>query len=279
MHLTRLAPTPSGYLHIGNAIGMLLTRRIAKESGARILLRIDDLDSDRVRPEYLDDIFESLKWLGVAWDLGPKDVDDHRRNWSQSLRIDRYFQLLERLRALNVLYGCTCTRAQLRGSDIYPGTCRDKKISLDDPTAAWRIAVPEGAQAEVNLIAGGTITIDVSEVIGDVVLRQRPIGGKPAMPAYQIASLSDDVESGTTLIVRGADLLPSTAIQMHLAQLLDLDGFRSARYLHHPLVLDPGGRKLSKSEGAFSLKAMRERGADPSSIIDQADRMYAQCFP
>ncbi len=279
MHLTRLAPTPSGYLHIGNAIGMLLTRRIAKESGARILLRIDDLDSDRVRPEYLDDIFESLKWLGVVWDLGPKDVDDHRRNWSQSLRIDRYFQLLERLRALNVLYGCTCTRAQLRGSHIYPGTCREKNISLDDPTAAWRIAVPEGAQAEVNLIAGGTITIDVSEVIGDVVLRQRPIGGKPAMPAYQIASLSDDVESGTTLIVRGADLLPSTAMQLHLAQLLELDGFRSVRFLHHPLVLDPGGRKLSKSEGAFSLKAMRERGADPSSIIDQADRMYAQCFP
>src|SRR5690606_39076672 len=114
---------------------------------------------------------------------------------------------------------------------------------------------------------------------GDVVLRQRPIDGKPAMPAYQIASLSDDVQFGTSLIVRGADLLPSTAIQMHLAQLLDLKGFRSARFLHHPLVLDLEGRKLSKSEGASSLKAMRASGADPASIIDQAYRMYAQCFP
>jgi glutamyl/glutaminyl-tRNA synthetase len=268
---TRLAPTPSGYLHTGNALNFLLTERLARSNGARVLLRIDDLDAERVRPEYLEDIFRSLEWLGIVWDEGPSGPDDFQANWSQQLRLPQYHTLLGSLRDQGVLYACDCSRSALRNlaSDgRYTGTCRDRGLELDAPDVAWRLNIGDAPVMQVPELWGMTIPVDLVHAMGDPVLRQR--NGRPA---YQLASLADDVQYGITFIVRGMDLLPSSACQLHIARLLGLSTFEQVRFLHHPLITDEAGQKLSKSAGATSLKAMREAGVEPSVLHAQADRM------
>jgi glutamyl/glutaminyl-tRNA synthetase len=268
---TRLAPTPSGCLHTGNALNFLLTERLARSNGARVLLRIDDLDAERVRPEYLEDIFRSLEWLGIAWDEGPSGPDDFRANWSQQLRLHHYHALLGSLRDQGVLYACDCSRSALRDlapDGRYTGTCRDRGLELDAPDVTWRLNIGEAAVVQVPDLFGKAIPVDLVQNMGDPVLRQR--NGRPA---YQLASLADDVQYGITFIVRGKDLLPSSACQLHIARLLGLSTFGQVRFLHHPLITDEAGQKLSKSAGATSLKAMREAGVEPSVLHAQADRM------
>jgi glutamyl/glutaminyl-tRNA synthetase len=272
---TRIAPTPSGFLHAGNAIDFLLADALAREQGLRMWLRIDDLDAGRARPEYLQDVFDSLHWLGIHWDEGPRDPLEHAQRWSQLRRLHRYHEVLQALREAGALYGCICTRSGSRGADgRYTGHCRDLGIDLDDPQAAWRLRVPAGRMVVVNGIAGEAFHADVHALMGDVVLRQRALEGGPPMPAYQVASLADDVDHAVTVIARGADLLPSTAVQLYLAELLGLHAFLNVRFLHHPLLLDDQGLKLSKTAGATSLKAMRERGEGPEEFIRQARKMY-----
>lgn len=269
--LTRLAPTPSGLLHAGNAVNFLLTRQLADTTGAMVRLRIDDLDAERVRTEYLHDIFRSLAWLGVQWDLGPHDVQDHLRNWSQQLRLERYGQVLDALRRSGVLYACTCSRSQLRmsgGEGRYPGTCRDRGLPLDTPDSSWRLRLPHHAPVPVHGLDGTTTVVDLMQAMGDPVLRLR--NGRPA---YQVASLADDIDDGTSFIVRGMDLLPSTACQLHLAALLDAQGFLQVRFLHHPLIIGNDGAKLSKSAGASSLRAMQHAGVSPDALRSQARAM------
>jgi glutamyl-tRNA synthetase len=268
---TRLAPTPSGYLHAGNALNFLLTERLARSTGARVLLRIDDLDAERVRPEYLEDIFRSLEWLGIVWDEGPSGPDDFRANWSQQLRLHHYDALLGLLRDQGVLYACDCSRSALRdlASDgRYTGVCRDRGLDLDAPDVTWRLNIGEAAVVQVPDLFGKAIPVDLVQNMGDPVLRQR--NGRPA---YQLASLADDVQFGTTFVVRGMDLLPSSACQLHIAGLLGLSTFEQVRFLHHPLITDEAGQKLSKSAGATSLKAMREAGVEPAVLHAQVDRM------
>jgi glutamyl-tRNA synthetase len=281
---TRFAPTPSGYLHLGNAFSFVLTWLIARKSGGEILLRIDDLDAERAKPEYVDDIFTTLAWLGLDWDAGARSAADFYAHYSQRLRLEEYNATLETLRHNACVFVCDCSRARLAelsaavvlpdGSVVrpYPGVCRDKNLPLNLPDRAWRLQVNAPAVVHWRELAlerqKGTTLVsdDASDEVsryGDVVVRRRD--GKPA---YHIASLTDDMRDGVTLIVRGADLRPSTATQIFLAERLGWTEFAArVEFLHHPLTLDERGGKLSKSAGALSLQALRQQGTPPESVF------------
>jgi glutamyl-tRNA synthetase len=258
---TRFAPTPSGYLHLGNAWSFVLTWLAARSQGGTVRLRIDDLDGARFRDEYLDDIFDSLRWLGLDWDSGPRDAADFRASHSQRLRAARYEEAVEALRAGGKAYACACSREQLRqagGGPIYPGTCRE--LGLDDSGQALRYRMPPGT-ARARDPEGGAFELHPARDLGDFVLRRRD-----GAPSYQIASLADDEDAGINFIVRGLDLVPSTGAQLSLAAALGLEGFPQARFWHHALLIDDAGRKLSKSEGAESLRALRGRLDSPAAV-------------
>lgn len=265
---TRIAPTPSGFLHAGNAVNFLITAAIAERVGARLRLRIDDLDAERVRPAFVDDIFASLHWLGGAWHDGPRDRHDHERRFSQHLRITRYQEALDVLKEQGDLYACACSRAEIRRR---PCACRTKAIGFNAPEAAWRLRLPADGLVRLVPLFGPERWLSPAMHLPDPVVRQRgELGGRPT---YQVASLLDDVDHGITHIVRGMDLLPSTLCQLHLAERLGLDAFLRARFVHHPLIADASGSKLSKSEGAEALKTMREAGHSPDALRDKAQRM------
>lgn len=256
---TRIAPTPSGYLHVGNAINFLLAQAIALRESGTILLRIDDLDAERLRPEYTEDIFHSLAWLGITWDEGPRSVIELEQRWSQRHRLARYNRIIDALADAGMLYACTCSRTSFAHCPH-----RAAGLPLDAADAAWRLRVPEGSEVELRRWPDGLERVRVDGLITDPVVRQRN-----GMPAYQIASLADDLDHGINLVVRGMDLMPSTACQLFIAHALGSEAFLGARFVHHPLVTDPHGRKLSKSAGATSLRAMREQGAGPEALRDQ----------
>lgn len=243
----RLAPTPSGFLHAGNALNFILNWTVARKNHGSLLLRIDDLDADRKRPAYVQDIFDSLEWLGIDWDEGPRSTDDFEQNWSQHLRLPLYVARLEKLRATGLLFACRKSRSDLapfKGS--YPADFREQGLSLDDPDVAWRIATPPGFP------------------MPDFIVRRRD-----GLPAYQVASIADDVHFGVTHAIRGADLEPSTEAQRWLASCIGEDKFLRIKFLHHPVLFDEGGEKLSKSAGSSSLQAMRTQGQSPQSIFRQ----------
>lgn len=265
---TRLAPTPSGYLHFGNALSFVLTWAIARTQKGWILLRIDDLDQARRRPEYLEDIFRTIDWLGIDYDEGPSGPDDFLATYTQQLRLSKYHQVIDRLKEMGQLYACTCSRKDIRlqsQDGNYPGTCRDKQLNFDAPRTAWRVKVFQNQEIAIPDWKGPNGSLDLAKEMGDFVILQ-----KNGAPAYQIASLVDDERWRINFIVRGADLRPSTAAQLLLAQLLDYQTFIQASFWHHGLITGSDGRKLSKSEGADALKSRREAGEDPSSIVKMA---------
>jgi glutamyl-tRNA synthetase len=253
----RFAPTPSGYLHIGNALNFTLNWLVARLDGGKILLRIDDLDADRKRPEYVADIFESLEWLGLDWDEGPRSQENFEKNWSQHRRLPLYFKALEKLRDTGLLFACRKSRRDLApfGGD-YPPEFRNQNLSLDDPDVAWRIRTP--------LLSGEGQGVGLP----DFVVRRRD-----GIPAYQLASLVDDLHFGVTHVVRGADLEASTQAQIYLAECLGETNFLKIKFLHHPLITDAQGEKLSKSAGASSLKALRESGAGAEIVFQKVGEM------
>jgi len=241
----RLAPTPSGFLHIGNALNFILNWLAAQSCGglacgkspAKIFLRIDNLDSDRKRQEYVDDLFESLNWLGLSWDGEPVYQSSESRS-------QLYEQVLSDLRDRNLLFACRKSRRDLEPfAGKYPLEFRDQGLSLDADDIAWRIKTPPEFP------------------LPDFVVRRRD-----SIPAYQVASFADDLEMGITHIVRGDDLQDSTAAQQFLARSLSAEAFVSINFFHHPLLLDESGRKLSKSEDARSLKSLRASGAGPEMV-------------
>jgi glutamyl-tRNA synthetase len=249
----RYAPTPSGFLHLGNAINFTLNWLVARLNNGHILLRIDDLDGERMRPEYFRDIFENLLWLGLDWDIGPRgpELEDFQKNWSQHTRIANYSSLLNELRRRGLVFACRKSRAELQPfRGIYPQAFRNQAIELDDVEVAWRLRTK-------NL---GSLT--------DFVLRRRD-----GIPAYQLASVSDDLLFGITHIVRGEDLLPSTEAQRFLAECLDQQPFLNIKFLHHPLILDETGEKLSKSAGSLALKTLRESGVGPAVVFRKVAEM------
>lgn len=250
--LTRIAPTPSGYLHLGNAVNFVLTWLAARQRGGRVLLRIDDLDADRKRPEYVADVFETLDWLGLDYDLGPTGPDDFETNWSQRHRQNRYEATLAELVGRGAVYACGLSRKQLAAyGGAYPAAGREQNLSLDTPDAAWRFRIDESGQ---------------DGPVRDVVVRRRD-----GLPAYQIASLTDDVDFGVTHLVRGQDLIESTYLQRRLAEQLNWSTFLDAQVWHHPL-LTQNGQKLAKSAGSgatgpASVRAMRAAGEGPGRVF------------
>ncbi len=274
MH-TRIAPTPSGYLHAGNGAAFILAWKLAREAGGKILLRIDDLDAERVRTEYVEDIFETLHWLGVDWDEGPRNAEELKSTWSQHLRKTRYQELVEQLREGGHLYACSCSRKDKHdrtGTFDYDGHCRTLNLPFDHPDCSWRLRLPRDEKVSWRTWPDGKLR-EAALAMPDPVIRQRN-----GFPAYQIASLADDVQFGIDLVVRGADLRDSTAIQLYLASLLGMEAFMHAHFLHLPLVLDANGVKCSKSHGSDSLSAARLAGEDPRTIHQLADRLISEAI-
>lgn len=254
---TRIAPTPSGFLHRGNAFSFLLSAALARETGAQILLRIDDLDAERKRPEYLAHIFETLHQLGIRWQRGPQTPADFENKWSQQLRLHLYHAALDELRQQpGLVYVCTCSRRELNSSNGLCH-CKNKALPFDTPDAAWRVAVAPNTVIRFTDLQRGPVAIDLATAAGHFVVRRRE-----GIPAYQLASLADDVHFGISHIVRGDDLLVSTAAQLYLADRLGYGSFREAIFLHHPLLTDADGRKLSKSAGDGQPDALPETAID-----------------
>ena len=257
--VTRIAPTPSGYLHPGNAANFLLVRWLADAVGADVALRIDDFDVERARPEYLDDIFGVLDWLGIGWDLGPTDADDFTANYAMATQVDRLEDECDRLIATGHTFVCRCSRSDLAraGSRRCVNDCVEDDLELVTGQTALRLYVPDG-----TVVSVGGFEVDVAVTAGDPVMWRRD-----GLPAYHLASVVADRDLGVTHIVRGADLVESTALQMHLAPLLGADALLDAAWLHHALLTDAGGEKLSKSTNAS--------GEPMARTPDMHDRIHA----
>lgn len=237
---TRIAPTPSGFLHAGNRANFREVARIAEETGADIVLRIDDIDAARYRRAYAADIFATLTDMGLEWSHGPRDVADFEDNWSQRRKIAYYRDQLQQAVDLGLpVYACRCSRSTQRGPATggCVGGCRTAGLPLFNPDTAVRIAVPDDTSVTVEGRA-----IDVSSTLGDAVIWRRD-----NVPAYHLVSVIEDRDLAITHIVRGDDLLESTAFQIHLAQGLRATSVAQATYLHHALILGDNGLKLSKS--------------------------------
>ena len=260
MIVTRFAPSPSGRLHLGHAYSAVLGHERARASGGKFLLRIEDLDPTRCRPEFVDGIMDDLRWLGLQWDE-PLLV--------QSGRTAAYDAALDDLRARGLAFACFCTRADIAqpltaphgdAATSYPGTCR---ALPDDPERratmphCWRLDSAKALQLTglPSWTEADGKRFEASERdIGDAILAR-----KDAPASYHLSCVVDDAESGVTTVVRGADLRASTPIQRLLQTLL---GLPEPTYLHHPLVARADGRRLAKRDLAPTLAAMRDGGVD-----------------
>lgn len=264
MTVTRFAPSPTGRLHLGHAYSAAVAHEAAREADGRFLLRIEDLDLTRSRPEFVAAIEEDLRWLGLDWDGEPL---------VQSKRSGAYAEALERLKAQGLVYPCFCTRSDIAAAlsaphgpaeSRYPGTCRGL---ADDPERratvphSWRLD-SERALARAGLPGwtdtdGRTFTARAEDVDDEILAR------KDAPASYHLACVVDDAASGITLVVRGMDLRPSTPVQRLLQTLL---GLPEPAYLHHPLVVHEDGRRLAKRDLAPTLEALRGSGIDGRAL-------------
>ncbi len=261
----RLAPSPTGLLHLGHARTFLLAWWSARSQHGRVLMRLEDLDGPRVKPGGADAALRDLEWLGLDWD-GPVLV--------QSEGQDRLHGAVDQLVSQGATYPCVCSRADIRAMQSapqagvsetrYPGTCRDRFASLEEAEratgreAGLRFRVPDG---EVRLDDGfcGPHTCDVQRQIGDFLVARRD-----KTPSYQLAVVVDDAAQSVTEVVRGNDLLASTPRQWHLQRALDLP---HPTWIHVPLVVDETGRRLAKRCDDLSLSQLREAGTDPCAIV------------
>ncbi len=261
---TRFAPTPSGYLHLGNIFSFALTAALAEKSGAGILLRIDDMDRERANPDYIHDIFDTLHFLGLPWTEGPQNAQELEERYSQRYRLDLYNQALDKLLDTGLVYACNCSRAQILKQSpdgAYPGTCRHKGLSLDAKDVAWRLNAESAGTVSVKTLDGALLKAALPADMQDPVIRK-----KDGFPAYQLSSIVDDIHFGIDLIVRGYDLWPSTLVQLHIARLLKEDHFLNTTFFHHSLLLDAYQRKLSKSAGDTSVHFLRQQGFSSEEV-------------
>jgi glutamyl-Q tRNA(Asp) synthetase len=260
--VTRFAPSPNGSLHLGHAYSAIVAHDLARRRGGRFLLRIEDIDGARSRPDLADEFRADLAWLGLEWEELP----------AQSTRLAHYDAAAERLRAMGLLYPCRCTRAEIAkaatatGPDgpIYPGTCRSAKPEAGEGLA-WRLDVGEALRR-----TGPLTWLDERageqparpELLGDVVLVRKE-AETPA--SYHLAVTIDDAADSVTLVTRGMDLFPATHVHRLLQALLALP---VPTWHHHPLLLDESGRKLSKRRGSPSLADRRRSGEDGHALAD-----------
>ena len=270
--VTRFAPSPTGLLHLGHVYAAKIARDLAVSHGGRFLLRFEDIDHTRVRPEYYGGIEEDLRWLGLAWE---------EPALRQSSRTDSYDAALDDLKDLGAVYPCFCTRRDIeeeiarmtsapQGPEgaLYPGSCR--RLSIDDRRAkleagiqpAWRLDAGRAAEITGSLgfhdLRHGPLDVEPG-LLGDVVLARKDIG-----TSYHLAVVVDDAFQGITHVTRGEDLLPSTHVHRLLQVLLNLP---EPGYLHHGLVKDDGGVRLAKRHDALSIRSLREAGRSPCEVL------------
>ena len=278
MTITRFAPSPSGYLHLGHAYSALFARRIARQSGGHFLLRIEDIDRGRCRVEFETAIKEDMTWLGLAWNGPVRRQSDH---------IDDYERALDRLGEQQLIYPCFCTRKDIKleiasigaaphGPDgpLYPGTCR----AIDRTEREDRIAAGEAYALRLDMAAA-------TRHAADLVWRDRELGMIEATPArfgdvvlarkdtptsYHLAVTVDDALQQVTIVSRGVDLLPSTDVHRLLQALLDLP---TPDYHHHPLLAGENGKRFAKRDQSLTIRALRESGLDAHEVIAMADRL------
>ena len=262
--MARLAPTPSGYLHLGNAVNFTLTWLLTRRAGGTLHLRIDDLDRARLRRPYLDNIFRVIDWLGIDYDHGPVGSDDFLRHHSQLLHLPAYNQALRQLaRRPGLLYASHRTRTG--------GLATENVVPLTAPGAAWRARVPAGTAIQFADCWQGPVCVPLTAALPDFVVRK-----KDGVVAYQLASVLDDIRLGTSFIVRGLDLLPSTAAQLWLArQLPQAAAFAppAVRFFHHTLLTDASGHKLSKSTQATGEAGVLALPGGPRAVYAQVARL------
>ncbi len=259
----RLAPTPSGYLHLGNAVNFVLTWLLTRRAGGTLHLRIDDLDRARLRRPYLDNIFRVIDWLKLDYDHGPSGPDDFLRHYSQLLYLPDYNRLLRRLSQQPGLVYASHRSRTAAGAET--------EVPLSTPGAAWRARVPPGVKSRFLDGGQGLTTVPLRELMPDFVIRK-----KDGVAAYQVASIVDDLRLGTTLIVRGLDLLPSTAAQLWLAaHLPETTAFDAGRiqFHHHALLTDAAGQKLSKTTQAASDHGILGHSEGPAVVYRAAARL------
>jgi glutamyl-tRNA synthetase len=204
--------------------------------------------------------------VGLNYDEGPVNLADFEQHFSQRHRLAEYESLLADLIHTGLVYGCTCSRKEMAAGKTCE--CYSCKISLIEPGIAWKIKVPEQTSIGWNDEIMGLQQVDLSKAMGDFVIRR-----KDGLPAYQVCSLADDLHYHINMVVRGEDLLTSTAAQLWLAQLLGKNEFLACRFLHHPLLKNEQQEKLSKSAGAGSIKVFRDNGGNAASLIQQIAAM------
>jgi glutamyl-Q tRNA(Asp) synthetase len=267
----RFAPSPTGRLHLGHAWSALRAHDLARAANGRFLLRIEDIDPGRAREEHVAGIFEDLRWLGLDWDGEPV---------RQSARLALYRSALDRLKAMDLIYPCFCTRAAIaaeivasaaapHGPDgpLYPGTCRalgpvEREARRACEPHAWRLDMAKAVTVAWPLVwqdSGEGRIVATPEIHGDVVLAR-----KDAPTSYHLAVTADDAAQQVTDVVRGRDLLPATHVHRLLQALL---GLPTPHYHHHPLLAGPDGARLAKRQNAPTIAGLRDAGADPVKLL------------
>ena len=246
----RFAPTPSGRMHLGNVFAALIAWLSVRSQKGTMVLRMEDLDTQRTSADFADTLRDDLRWLGLCWDV--ETPPQSRR----SAVYDRYF---EKLMDEKLLYPCYCTRSQLHsvnaphlsdGTYVYPGTCRNLTTPPPDRAPAWRVIVPDRVWQFTDLVQGD-YSLNLATACGDMVVRRAD-----GVYVYQLAVTVDDAEAGVTEVVRGMDLLSSAPRQMYLQETL---GFPHPVYGHVPMLLSPDGRRLSKRDRDLDLGVLRQR--------------------
>lgn len=262
--LTRYAPTPSGFLHLGNVYSFIVTYHLAKKHQAKVLLRIDDLDKERIKNRYIQDIFDTLDFLELPYDLGPKNLKDFTSNFSQNKRMEQYTKGLEILKKSQLLFACDCSRKKvekMHPKGYYTGFCRNRKLPFDQNEISWRLKANMHQDISFKDLNEGHIVGKLPGILTDFVVRK-----KDGLPAYQLTSMIDDLHFGVDLIVRGKDLFGSTLAQVYLSEHLAPNTFAQNTFYHHYLIQDPKNQKLSKSAGASSIQFMRKSGKKKEDI-------------
>ena len=269
---TRFAPSPTGFLHLGHAFSAMTAHDLARAQNGTFLIRIEDLDPARCKPEFEAAILEDLVWLGITSDEPPVRQSDRQASYANALNI---------LADMDLLYPCRCTRGDIQSAlaapqegvalpSTYPGTCRHRKIADAGPTDAIRINLPKALDHVGNLsftergLDPGTHHIDSADLLareGDVVLQRRDTG----LAAYHLAVVVDDAAQGITDVVRGADLFDATQIQRVLQALL---GLPAPVYHHHRLIRDDTGKRLAKRDDARAIRRYRADGMSPADVLN-----------
>ena len=267
----RLAPSPTGAQHVGNARTYLVAWLSIRSRGGRVILRMEDIDSPRIKSWAAAEAIDDLRWLGLDWDEGP-DVGGPHGPFVQTQRLDRYVAGLEHCQAAEQAYPCTCTRADIvaaasaphlgQEGPKYPGTCATRTASDADNFAgipfAWRFRMPHTESKFMDLVAGDQRS-SLADDLGDFVISKTD-----RAPSYQLAVVVDDHEMEVTEVVRGDDLLPSTFRQLALYEFF---GWEPPKFAHVPLVVGPDGRRLAKRHGDTRLSEIRKRGLGPEKLL------------